>query len=260
MLSLLWKFLGDNSPIKKAMADTAPAAKQSGSEIGKVFGSQFKASVMRFIGAGALIGLVQKQMADAVKLEGDALRKGLGVEAMQELEEATRQTGLTLAELQKVAPSSGAALEKFARLMESIRAAGGIVDEKTVKQLADVADSLRQITRQVAPVMAAALKIISAATIFGMRLPNIALGGAAQMAGTIPGLGKLAEWGQARVAAGQEGFIQGITGLSGSPIRARAREFMGTVNEQGGVESIIKELEETNRKLEKLDLTVREKL
>lgn len=148
--NLLARFYGDTTPMVRSLKGVKGEADKAGSEAGKAFGGQFKSVVLRFIGAGAIVSQVQKVMQEAVKVESDAMREGLDVEAMQELNRAAEQTGLTIKELQETAPMVA---KEFVAMMDSIKTGGGFLDKATVESLADAAYDLNRFTRDLAPLV-----------------------------------------------------------------------------------------------------------
>lgn len=149
-LNLLARFFGDTTPLVRSLQGVKGPADKAGSDAGKAFGQQFKSVVLRFIGAGAIVSQVQKIMQEAVRIESDAMREGMGVESMQELQRAAEQTGLTIKELQETAPM---VTKEFVAMMESVKSAGGFLDKATVESLADAAYELNRFTRDLAPLV-----------------------------------------------------------------------------------------------------------
>lgn len=149
-LNLLARFFGDTTPLVRSLQGVKGPADKAGSDAGKAFGSQFKSVVLRFIGAGAIISQVQKVMQEAVKIESNATREGIGVEAMQELQRAAELTGLTIKELQETAPMVA---KEFVAMMDSIKTGGGFLDKDTVQQLSDAAFELNRFVSSAAPLV-----------------------------------------------------------------------------------------------------------
>lgn len=149
-LNLLARFFGDTTPLVRSLQGVKGPADKAGSDAGKAFGQQFKSVVLRFIGAGAIVSQVQKIMQEAVRIESDAMREGMGVEAMQEIQRAAEQTGLTIKELQETAPMVA---KEFVAMMESVKSAGGFLDKATVESLADASYELNRFTRDLAPLV-----------------------------------------------------------------------------------------------------------
>jgi hypothetical protein len=143
MISLIYKIYGDINPIRKALTVDAPAAAaKGGSEAGKLMGAQFKSAILRYVGAGAVLGLVTQLASKAAETLKGAQKAGLDVEAYQELQKAVEQTGLSMEELlekAKLVP------KEFEEMMRSIRAQGGIISKGDVENLNEVNDMMTSI-------------------------------------------------------------------------------------------------------------------
>lgn len=122
MVSLLFRFSGDSSPLIRALDAMSGPAKRAGDVVGKEFGTQMKQTVLRYIGAGAIINVIRKTMTDAMQVQGEAIREGLGVEPMQELAKAAAAAGMTVKELREAAPGVA---DSFVKLMEAVKGSGG---------------------------------------------------------------------------------------------------------------------------------------
>lgn len=175
---------GDSSPLGRAIVRAMDGGKtaatkggrEAGSEFGKQFNQQVKSAVMSFIGAGAIIGAIRKQITEATKITGDAARAELGVEQMQELQRAAELVGMTVEELRAAAPE---VVDEFTALMEAIRDSGGILDEETVRTLADAGADFKDISNSLAPavaLLAKSLAMIPRAVNFGAGLITQAQG------------------------------------------------------------------------------------
>jgi|GEM_PF-6057532 len=148
MISLIYKIMGDINPLKTALTKDAPAAAaKGGSETGKFFGAQFKGAVLKYIGAGAILGTITKLASDAARIVKDAAQANVGVEAVQELQKAAEKTGLSLDELKEKAM---AAPKEFAALMKSIREAGGILSKEDVENFAKLDEMMSRIKSKAA--------------------------------------------------------------------------------------------------------------
>ena len=141
MFRLIFRILADatgfNRTLKTEMPATAKqggklAGKAAGDEVGKQVGAQIKAGIMRYLGAGALLGAVKKFSEEASEIVKGAMAAGLSTDAYQELQAAMKQTGLSMEELQK---SAALAPAEFTRLMETIRANGGIIPQDAIDGL-----------------------------------------------------------------------------------------------------------------------------
>ena len=150
MISLLYRILGDASPLKRTLDGTGKDAREAGSNAGKYFGQQFKSQVLRFVGIGAVVGQVNKMMSEATRIRAEAAKEGIGVEGFQELTRAAELTGMTIDELRKAAPEIS---QPLSDLMAAIRESGGILDKDTVESLSAAAAELKSFTRDLAPIV-----------------------------------------------------------------------------------------------------------
>lgn len=148
MIGLLFKIMGDMSPFRKAMTDTKKEAHTGGETVGKAFGAQFKAGMMRFVGAGAIISTFVKAAKDALQIDAGAIKLNVSPEAFQELTKAAEMLGMSVDELRQVAPE---AAKEFEDMMSKIREGGGILDSQTVEMLADTADAFDELWTKIQP-------------------------------------------------------------------------------------------------------------
>ena len=146
MFSLWGKIRLDGTEAKKDAAKV-------GTAFGNQIGQQFSSTMKRFIGAGALISLGQRQVAQATAISTGAGKAGISVEAFQELTKAADHFGISVEELQKVAPQLGKPFEEY---MDLIRKKGGIMDKDTVAALVKTGETVEGITNQMAPGIAGA--------------------------------------------------------------------------------------------------------
>src|SRR6187399_3262222 len=100
MFNLWGKIRLDGAEAKK---DASKAAGQ----LSKDFGQQFKSGVLRFVGAGAIISVVQHQMRQAMEITKGSVKSGLSVEAFQELTKGAELLGVSMEELRELAPQLG---------------------------------------------------------------------------------------------------------------------------------------------------------
>lgn len=232
MLSLVIKLLGDQSPFRKATEDAKKTAAKGGSDVGKEFANQFKSGMMRFLSAGAIISALQKAMADAVRIEGGALRMDISPEAFQELSKAAEMLGMSVDELKQMAPEAAA---EFEALMQSIRENGGILDAETVALLSDTSDAMGRLWAQMQPALGMFVKSVSWVTGQGQKWLTVASGSAMDIAGRMTGDASLK---QAGIDLQREGMAQevpfGSSALS-SATRQSGRRFVGAVNENRGL-------------------------
>jgi hypothetical protein len=155
MIGLLFRIGGDSSPLKKELEKTKVNAHEAGQVVGKEFATQFKGAIMSFIGAGAIVGFAKKTLQEALRIDKDAMRQGLNVEAFQELERAASAVGMTVEELREAAPMVA---DSFTKLLASVRESGGILDAKTVQQLADAAEQLKSTANLLVPIITEVVK------------------------------------------------------------------------------------------------------
>lgn len=203
MFKLIFRILADATGFNRTLKTDLPvvakesgnkAGKAAGDEMSKVMGAQLKAGIMRYLGAGALLSVATKAVMDAATMMADAVKLGLDPEAYQELTKAIAMTGLTMDELRKKAVETP---EAFAKLMETVRAQGGILPKETIEQLvqAKVAmDELREATSKATGYIAT--KLLQAW--YGMQA---GFGAALETAGGIGSYGvgtdnPLSRWGQ----------------------------------------------------------------
>jgi len=151
MFNLWGKIRLDGGEAKK---DAEKAGKGIGQSIGSTVQAQFKGTLLRFLGAGAVIGVVKNIMQQAVQIQRDALKEGISVEAFQELSKGAERLGISVAELRKAAPD----IPSFGRFMELIQSRGGIMDQKTIDAFNRLSDSLVTFTAAVAPYIARVLE------------------------------------------------------------------------------------------------------
>lgn len=158
MLGLKINIGGDTSQLRGAMAKAKGEAVSGGIGAGKAFADQFKAGMMRFIGAGALISALKNAAQQALQVQTGSIKLDLDPEAFQELTKAAELLGMSVEELQTVAPTVA---KEFDALMESIREGGGILDSETVATLADTADAMERLWGQMQPALGFFVKSVS---------------------------------------------------------------------------------------------------
>jgi len=152
MFRLIFKILADAAGFNRTLKTDMPAAAKeggkraghaAGSEMGKVMGAQIKAGIMRYLGAGALLGALTKFATDASEVVKGAMQKGLSTDAFQEMQKAMELTGLSYDELVEKASLAPA---EFTKLMETIRANGGIIPQDAIdglKQTKELMDGMK---------------------------------------------------------------------------------------------------------------------
>lgn len=189
MISLIFKILADAAGFNRTMKTELPATakeggkkagNEAGGSFGKEFGNQVKGAVMSIIGAGAILGAVKTQIANAAKLTKDAAKEGIPVEAMRELEIAAEAAGMSVEDLRSAAP---VVVDKFIELMDAVKASGGIIDAATVKQLADLNNDLKTLSSSVSVIIGPIVKVVSATLEVLLRTGRVAGGSMVNLAG-----------------------------------------------------------------------------
>lgn len=142
MLSLLYRIAGDVNPLRQSLKEGEKAAKVSGGIMGKEIGGQLKASVMRYIGAGAILGELSKLAEKSSKILSGAAERSVGVEAFQELALAAEKSGLSIEQIQNLARELPV---DFAKMMDGIRQGGGIIPEDEVRRFAEIKATMNEI-------------------------------------------------------------------------------------------------------------------
>lgn len=142
MISLLFRILGDATGFNRTMNRDLPAAakqggekagKEAGGSFGKEFGTQVKGAIMGAIGVGAIAQTIKESIIKAREIAKDAAVSGLSVEATQELQRASKLTGLSQQEL---LDSASKAPAEFAALMRHVQKNGGpTMNEAEVESL-----------------------------------------------------------------------------------------------------------------------------
>ncbi len=193
MVGLLFKIMGDMSPFRKAMADTKKEAHAGGDTVGKAFGQQFKAGMMRFVGAGAIISTFVKAAKDALQIDAGAIKLNVSPEAFQELTKAAEMLGMSVEELRLVAPEAAA---EFETLIARIREGGGILDSQTVEMMADTADAFDELWTKIQPGLGFIAKSLGWIIGQGQKWLTVASGSAMDIAGRVTGDKDLKQAGQ----------------------------------------------------------------
>lgn len=143
MISLVYKIFGDNSPFRKTVTKDMPAdAQKGGDESGKMFASQFKAGIMKYIGIGALTGVITNLVKESAAIMEGAIKESLDPETFQILTKASEQSGKSLQELRELMKEFP---REYAAMSEAIRQQGGIISNQDVENLAQIERSMREI-------------------------------------------------------------------------------------------------------------------
>lgn len=140
MISLLFKILADATGWRKVVNEQLPkdakkAGKEAGFSAGKEFGQQMKGALMSYIGAGAVLGALQTQATRAADILREAASQDVGAVAFQELDMASKASGMSIKEIQKMALELP---EQFEAMMKPIRESGQILSKEQVAELAQI--------------------------------------------------------------------------------------------------------------------------
>jgi hypothetical protein len=193
MISLIFKILGDATGFKRTVNKEVPdaareagkkAGHQAGATFGKEFGQQLKSGIMMFVGAGAIIAAIRKEIEEATKLKSEATAAGIGVEEMQMLEKAAELTGMTVKEIQKTALLAS---ESFVKLMEAVQGTGGIMDKATVELLVQAGQDLKEVSEKMAPAIVTLVKGVNMALGFFQKAVEFGVGAAYGVKGVLTG-------------------------------------------------------------------------
>lgn len=133
MISLIFKILADASPFRSVLKGLPNVGAQAGSMIGQ----QFKAGIMRYIGAGAVLGGISSLASEASSIVKDAMSKDMGIEEFQVLTKAAEMANMTLEELLKTARD---APQDFKVLTDAARESGTVMSEDSVRKLSNLKD------------------------------------------------------------------------------------------------------------------------
>lgn len=190
MLGLKINIGGDSSQLRSELNRAKKDSTSGGVAAGKAFADQFKAGMMRFLGAGALISALQKAAQQALQIQAGSVKMDLSPEAFQELTKAAELLGMSVEELQTAAPTVA---KEFESLMESIREGGGILDSETVATLADTADAMERLWGQMQPALG-----------FFVKSASWLIGQGQRVAETYTGLGMAAYGSVKRMVTGND--------------------------------------------------------
>jgi hypothetical protein len=97
MISLLFKFLGDSTPLKQEAEKAKGEMSKAGAGIGKEFGTQLKGAIMATIGISAIVQGIKASVAEAMaaSVQSAADVSGLGVRETIALNRAEKASGMT---------------------------------------------------------------------------------------------------------------------------------------------------------------------
>lgn len=148
MISLLFRILGDATGFNRVMQRDMPesakkggqkAGKEAGSAFGKEFGSQIKGAIGSAIGVSAILAAIKKSMAGATQIQVEARKLGVSVEAYQELQRASKYSGLSISDIETMAKDNPA---KFKQTMAAAESTYPIKSADEIASLASADKSL----------------------------------------------------------------------------------------------------------------------
>jgi hypothetical protein len=119
MISLLFKFFGDSTPLRQEAEKAKKDMGKAGADIGKEFGSQIKGAIMGAIGVGAIASALKAQIAEIGKAAGTAAGTGGEIGTTLALQRAADATGMKPEEILAAAKRSPKEFEPFIKQFES---------------------------------------------------------------------------------------------------------------------------------------------
>jgi hypothetical protein len=128
MISLLFKFFGDSTPLKKEAEKAKGEMKTLGGEIGQTFGSQFKSQIMATIGLGAIAAAVKSEIADIQKAAKEGTLAGRGTREELALSRAAAATGLSKEDILEQGKRDPEAFANLMKRHESPLSEGQLTD------------------------------------------------------------------------------------------------------------------------------------
>lgn len=163
MISLLFKFFGDSTPLRQEAEKAKKDMGKAGADIGKEFGSQFKGLVMQTIGLGAVAGIVKSAVGEVTKSVATANASGgsPGAElAMARVMEATGMTREQITEVARVEP------QKFAAMVKRFESP---MSDEQMRMTADALTDLTTAVKNTGDTLLSALTFVATANNGEMR-------------------------------------------------------------------------------------------
>lgn len=166
MISLLFKFLGDSTPLKREAEKAKGEMSKAGGDIGKEFGTQLKGQMMAAIGVGAVVSALRKSMEEATKAANEAALGG-GVTKIREniaLSRAAEATGLQKSEIMDIAKQRPDVFGQFIKQFEPIAPEGqmrevSVASEKWSLLSTAIRDRLSEFSAMIARAIIGALGV-----------------------------------------------------------------------------------------------------
>lgn len=136
LISLLFKFTGDRTPLKQEAEKAKQDMSKAGSDIGKEFASQMKGQIMAAIGIGAIVGQFRKTIDEIKNAARGSMTSGLAPTAEMALKRAEEDTGIPREEILGMAKTEPAKFEKFIRQYEPSITDAQIAEAERVRRAA----------------------------------------------------------------------------------------------------------------------------
>jgi hypothetical protein len=157
MISLLFRFYGDSTPLKQEAEKAKNEMSKAGVDIGKEFGNQLKGAVMSTVGIGAVVGLFKSAFSEASKaIKGTNLTGGSpGGEIA--LNRAMEATGMTREQIMEVAAAEP---RKFEAMMKRFETP---IPDETIRGSVDALTDLTIAVKNTADTMISAAANIATA-------------------------------------------------------------------------------------------------
>ncbi len=121
LISLLFKFTGDRTPLKQEAEKAKQDMSKAGSDIGKEFAGQLKGAIMSVVGISAVAATIKKAFSDAAKGEIAAASAGGAAGGIREniaMERAMQATGLSREQIQATAQQNPEQFSAFIKRFE----------------------------------------------------------------------------------------------------------------------------------------------
>jgi hypothetical protein len=119
MISLLFRFFGDSTPLKKEAEKAKGEMSKAGGEIGKEFAGQLKGAVMGAVGIGALAGALKSKLEEVGKAATAAAATGGEIGPTLAMERASQATGMKQEDILAAAKRSPETFGPFIQQFES---------------------------------------------------------------------------------------------------------------------------------------------
>lgn len=138
MISLLFRFFGDSTPLRQEAEKAKKDMGKAGADIGKEFGSQIKGAIMSTVGIGAIISGMKQAFAEISEAQKGSAASGLGIKETLALERAAKATGLTTEQILSVAKERPS---EFAGMISQFESSLGENDLKNIAAAGSAAKS-----------------------------------------------------------------------------------------------------------------------